>query len=167
MSSNNIYNILDTLKSLEPTPEQTAKATAQSIYESVEAQGSVMQGVNGVEARLNEKYMGFKKTAAEGRVDDVSKSVKSIYYPDKAQSPIKKSRFAYDAQGETNFKKYPDQTSRPAGMNPDPESRYNFDDMEHDADMEEGAGVMHFKAQQAKADGKDSFKLGNKEFPVK
>ena len=33
-------------------------------------------------------------------------------------------------------------------------------------DMEEGAGVMHFKAQQAKADGKDSFKLGDEEFPV-
>ena len=36
-----------------------------------------------------------------------------------------------------------------------------------EGDMEEGAGVMHFKAQQAKADGKDSFKLGNEEFPVK
>jgi hypothetical protein len=33
--------------------------------------------------------------------------------------------------------------------------------------MDEGAGVMHFKAQQAKADGKDSFKLGDKEYPVK
>ena len=61
MSDNKMYNILNTLKSLEPTPEQTAKATAQSIYESVEAQGSVMEGVNSVEARLNEKYMGFKE----------------------------------------------------------------------------------------------------------
>ena len=60
----------------------------------------------------------------EGRVEMPSSSLKSVYYPDKAQSPIKKSRFAYDAQGETNFKKYPDQTSRPAGMNPDPASRY-------------------------------------------
>jgi hypothetical protein len=34
-------------------------------------------------------------------------------------------------------------------------------------DVEEGAGVMHFKAQQAKADGKDSFKLGDKTYPVK
>jgi len=32
--------------------------------------------------------------------------------------------------------------------------------------MEEGSRVMHFKAQQAKADGQDSFKLGNEEFPV-
>ena len=30
----------------------------------------------------------------------------------------------------------------------------------------EGAGVMHYKKEQAKADGKDSFKLGDKEYPV-
>lgn len=65
MSDNKMYNILNTLKGLEPTPEQTAKATAQSIYESVAAQGSVMEGVNSVEARLNEKYMGFKQDVAE------------------------------------------------------------------------------------------------------
>lgn len=34
-------------------------------------------------------------------------------------------------------------------------------------DMEEGAGVMHLKAEKAKEQGKDSFKLGDKEFPVK
>jgi hypothetical protein len=31
---------------------------------------------------------------------------------------------------------------------------------------DEGAGVMHFKAQQAKKHGEDHFKLGDKEFPV-
>jgi hypothetical protein len=44
------------------------------------------------------------------------------------------------------------------GANEDP---HGWDD-----EMEEGAGVMHFKAQQAKADGKDSFQLGDEEFPV-
>jgi len=39
--------------------------------------------------------------------------------------------------------------------------------VEEEDDVEEGAGVMHFKAQQAKADGKDSFKLGDKTYPVK
>lgn len=34
-------------------------------------------------------------------------------------------------------------------------------------DVEEGAGVMHYKKEQAKADGKDSFKVGDEEFPVK
>ena len=42
---------------------------------------------------------------------------------------------------------------------------FDTDEVTED-DMEEGVGVMHFKAQQAKADGKDSFKMGDKEFPV-
>ena len=52
---------------------------------------------------------------------------------------------------------------------PDPsdEPYYNISQVGfNEDDMEEGAGVMHFKALQAKADGEDSFKLGNKEFPV-
>ena len=39
-------------------------------------------------------------------------------------------------------------------------------EQEAEPDVEEGSGVMHFKAQQAKADGKDSFKLGDEEFDV-
>jgi hypothetical protein len=35
-----------------------------------------------------------------------------------------------------------------------------------EGDMEEGAGVMHFKAQQAKAAGDKTFKMGDKTFPV-
>jgi len=51
--------------------------------------------------------------------------------------------------------------------NPSDEPYYNISQVGfNEDDMEEGAGVMHFKAQQAKADGKDSFKLGNEEFPV-
>jgi len=36
-----------------------------------------------------------------------------------------------------------------------------------EADMEEGAGVMHYKAEKAKEAGKDTFTMGDKEFPVK
>ena len=51
--------------------------------------------------------------------------------------------------------------------NPSDEPYYNISQVGfNENDMEEGAGVMHFKALQAKADGKDSFKLGNEEFPV-
>ena len=67
-SSNNIYNILSTLKSLEPTPEQTTKAIAQRIYESVEAQGSIIAGVAGVEARLRQQF-------AESDFSDTSKAI--------------------------------------------------------------------------------------------
>jgi hypothetical protein len=51
--------------------------------------------------------------------------------------------------------------------NPSDEPYYNISQVGfNENDMEEGAGVMHFKALQAKADGEDSFKLGNEEFPV-
>ena len=51
--------------------------------------------------------------------------------------------------------------------NPSDEPYYNISQVGfNEDDMEEGAGVMHFKALQAKADGKDSFKLGDEEFPV-
>ena len=40
-------------------------------------------------------------------------------------------------------------------------------DEEDKEETDEGAGVMHFKDEQAKKAGKDSFKLGGKTFPVK
>ena len=84
--------------------------------------------------KFNSALRKKQKDMDEGRVDDVSKSVKSIYYPDKARSPVQK----FD-KSTGRFDKYmgknsplddkefaPDQTSRPAGMNPDPASRYKI-----------------------------------------
>jgi hypothetical protein len=68
MSSNNMYNILNTLKSLEPTTEQTVKAEAKRIYESVAAQGSITAGVDIVEARLRQQF-------AESDFSDTSKAI--------------------------------------------------------------------------------------------
>lgn len=62
--SNNIYNILNKLQSLTPQEPATAKQENKQIYESVEARGSVLEGVSKVEQTLAEKYMGFKKTVA-------------------------------------------------------------------------------------------------------
>jgi hypothetical protein len=62
-----MYNVLNIFKKLEPTQEQQVKAEAQSIYESVEAKGSILEGVKGVEEKLNEKYMGFKKVAGAAK----------------------------------------------------------------------------------------------------
>ena len=67
-ATDNIYNILNTLKSLEPTPEQTVKAEAKRIYESVAAQGSIIAGVAGVEARLRQQF-------AESDFSDTSKAI--------------------------------------------------------------------------------------------
>ena len=60
---NNIYNIMSKLDALKPAPE-TPKQAAERIYESVEAKGSILEGVKGVEQNLSEKYQGFKKTVA-------------------------------------------------------------------------------------------------------
>jgi hypothetical protein len=59
MSSNNIYNILNTLKNLEP--KEAPKTTeSKPIYESVEAKGSIMTGVAGIEKKLSEAYIAEK-----------------------------------------------------------------------------------------------------------
>ena len=57
---NNIYNIMSKLDALKPEPE-TPKQAAERIYESVEAKGSILEGVKTVEQNLSEKYMGFKE----------------------------------------------------------------------------------------------------------
>ena len=57
----NIYSILGKLNALKPTPQEKHDATVKAIYESVEAKGSILEGVNSkLEKTLNEKYMGFK-----------------------------------------------------------------------------------------------------------
>lgn len=58
-ANNNIYNILGKLDALAPK-EPTVKETAKKIYESVEAQGSILSGINKYEANLAEKFQGFK-----------------------------------------------------------------------------------------------------------
>jgi hypothetical protein len=104
-----------------------------SDFDDEDMFGAEPSAAGGAVGDLDQPELGRERRAmGEGRADVGSSTVKSIYYPDKTQSPIKKSRFAYDRQGETNFKKYPDQTSRPAGMNPDPASRYEMDEAELD-----------------------------------
>jgi hypothetical protein len=138
MSSNNIYNILDTLKKLEPTPEQTVKETAERIYESVAAQGSVLEGVNSVEARLNEKYMGFKKTVGalkkQGGVDNPEALAASIGRKKYGKAAFQKAAAAGKKMGE--------------------------------GDMEEGNEFLGALAQ-AKAQHKDEFEVDGKRYPVK
>jgi hypothetical protein len=56
-----MYNVLNIFKKLEPTQEQQVKAEAQSIYESVEAKGSILEGVKGVEQKLRERFEKSKK----------------------------------------------------------------------------------------------------------
>jgi hypothetical protein len=78
----NLYTILGKLAALQPTEQQKHEAVVKQIYESVEAKGSVLAGVSAVEARLNEKYMGFKNTVSalkkQGGVDNPEALAASI-----------------------------------------------------------------------------------------
>ena len=58
--SNNIYNILGKLASLTPKQEEAAKP-AQTVYENVEAKGSILEGVAKVEKRLSEQFAKMKE----------------------------------------------------------------------------------------------------------
>ena len=55
-NSNGMYNVLGIFKKLEPTTQEQIKDEAKAIYESVEAQGSVLKGIDKVEKRLSEAF---------------------------------------------------------------------------------------------------------------
>jgi len=65
--SNNIYDILGKLNSLTPKEEPVAQPT--KVYESVEAKGSVLEGVKSVQQTLSEKYAGFKEASEDSSKD--------------------------------------------------------------------------------------------------
>ena len=61
----NIYSILGKLNALKPTPQEKYESVLKQIHESVEAKGSILQGVDAVQARLAEQF------ASEGVVDSL------------------------------------------------------------------------------------------------
>jgi hypothetical protein len=54
--NDNIYSILGKLEALKPTPEEKRFALVKEIRESVEAQGSVLEGVDAVQAKLARQF---------------------------------------------------------------------------------------------------------------
>jgi hypothetical protein len=54
--TDNIYSILGKLDALKPTPAEERFALVKEIRESVEAQGSVLEGVSAVEAKLQKQF---------------------------------------------------------------------------------------------------------------
>jgi len=68
-NSNGMYNVLNVFKKLMPEEQPTAKQVAKEIYESVEAKGSILEGVGRVEKKLAEQFASFKegeKVAVKG-----------------------------------------------------------------------------------------------------
>jgi hypothetical protein len=99
---NNIYNIMSKLEALKPEPE-TAKQTAQRIYESVEAKGSILEGVKGVEQNLNEKYMGFKaveKSAKKGGAENPAAVAAAVGRKKYGKAAFQKAAAAGKKMGE-------------------------------------------------------------------
>ena len=66
-NSNNIYNILGKLEALKPTAQEKHAATVKAIYESVEAQGSIIEGVDAVQARLLKEFAEGKDEGKPGK----------------------------------------------------------------------------------------------------
>ena len=100
-NSNGMYNILNIFKKHEPTTQEQVKAEAKAIYESVEAQGSVLKGV---EQTLNEKYMGFKKTVGalkkQGGVENPEALAASIGRKKYGKAAFQKAAAAGKKMGE-------------------------------------------------------------------
>lgn len=63
--NDNIYSILGKLEALKPTPEEKRFALVKEIRESVEAQGSILSGVDAVQAKLAKQ---FAESVTEGEV---------------------------------------------------------------------------------------------------
>ena len=70
----NIYSILGKLDALKPTQEEQRFALVKEIQESVEAQGSILSGVDAVQAKL-------AKSFAESQVNEkaVSQAQQSLW----------------------------------------------------------------------------------------
>ena len=65
--SNNIYDILGKINAL--TPKEEPVAQPKQIYESVEARGSVLEGVKSVQAKLEAKLAEHKQGAVDEMID--------------------------------------------------------------------------------------------------
>lgn len=64
LDHDNLYTILGKLAALKPTPQETHNAKVKAIYESVEAQGSILSGVDAVQSKLAKQFAESK--VAEG-----------------------------------------------------------------------------------------------------
>lgn len=104
--NDNIYSILGKLDALKPTTQEQHDATVKQIYESVEAQGSILSGVSKVEATLNEKYMGFKaveKSAKAGGAENSAAVAAAVGRKKYGKEKFQKAAAKGKKMGEQNM----------------------------------------------------------------
>jgi hypothetical protein len=87
MSNNNIYNILGKLKGITDTAALTPDTQPTTVYESVEARGSITEAVKALEA----KYKTFKESKADDIADKKAEKEAGDWWGDK-KADSKKSR---------------------------------------------------------------------------
>ncbi|CAB4129078.1 hypothetical protein UFOVP112_176 [uncultured Caudovirales phage] len=82
--NDNIYSILGKLEALKPTPEEKRFALVKEIQESVEAQGSILEGVDAVEARLAQQFAESidEKAPPGAKAERMVKDIKKGYAKD-------------------------------------------------------------------------------------
>jgi len=88
MSNNNIYNILGKLKSITDTAALTPDTQPTTVYESVEARGSITEAVRALEA----KFATFKESVADDIADKKAEKEAGDWWGDKKASLNKDKR---------------------------------------------------------------------------
>lgn len=92
-NSNNIYNILGKLDALKPTPEEKHQSLIKEIRESVEAQGSIVEGVDAIQAKLARRFAeSVAEVAPPGeKAERMVKHIKQAYSKDGKITPKEKA----------------------------------------------------------------------------
>jgi DNA-directed RNA polymerase specialized sigma24 family protein len=85
-----MYTILDSLKKVTPQQEPQENKKPQAIYESVEAKGSILEGVAKVEEKLKEQFAELSNLL-NTRLTPLEKSVFEKYAEEDSYKDIAKS----------------------------------------------------------------------------
>jgi hypothetical protein len=103
--SNGIYDILGKLASVTPK-EESKQETSKPIYESVEARGSMLEGVTAIEAKLQKEFVAEKavSTAQQKFMGMVHATQKGEKAPSKEVAKVAKSMGKKDAKDYASTK---------------------------------------------------------------
>jgi Protein of unknwon function (DUF3008) len=98
--NDNIYSILGKLEALKPTAQEKHDATVKAIYESVDARGSMLEGVSAIEEKLQKEFVAEKAVSQAqqkfmGMVHATQKGEKA---PSKEVAKVAKSMGKKDAK---------------------------------------------------------------------
>jgi hypothetical protein len=159
---NNIYNIMGKLNALTPKEEHVAQPK-QKVYESVEAKGSVLEGVSAVEARLTKQFAESDVVHKGKYGNDGDYTGKTGSLP-KVQADPKDTKF--DTKGIAGM--IGKKPGKPIGKVTH-HQKHEWDNSPEEVDegdMEEGNDFSG-KLDAARDAGEKEFTVGGNTYPVK